>query len=163
MSEVKIESVIETLKARVPAWCYDAASRVLPGRAGEEAYLWLAADVIASCAPAPQSAATAKEVLYLQNLNAGYVAPVPATEQLRAAALRINGQTPMEFASDWYKAKEIHRAINDQLNGFDDTIRKIPRDVHSVEFAEWMANQYQLAMCKGMDIAHRALAALEAR
>jgi hypothetical protein len=71
---------------------------------------------------------------------------------------QINGETPLEFARTWYRADDIHRAIYPRSHGgFDDSFQKPPSDVTSMAFAEWLASQYQLAMCKGMDIAQRAI------
>lgn len=61
----------------------------------------------------------------------------------------IEGKTPQDFAQAWYQPDAIHAAT--QYND------EIPTDVHSREFAEWLANQCIMAMVKGMDIAEAAL------
>lgn len=67
----------------------------------------------------------------------------------------MNGKmkTPWEFASEWYQPDEIHRSINQLRNPLTgDRSKQIPEDVTSREFAEWLTNQYRLAMCKGIQI-----------
>jgi len=62
-------------------------------------------------------------------------------------------KTPWEFACDWYQPEEIHRTLNrrrDPLTG--DIGEQIPEDVTSREFADWLTNQYRLAMNKGIQI-----------
>lgn len=64
-------------------------------------------------------------------------------------------QTPSEFAADWYRTEEIHQCLNRHttfgLPG-DERYRNIPQDHTSIEFAEWLANEYRLAMTKGIQI-----------
>lgn len=57
----------------------------------------------------------------------------------------IEGKMDWEFAEEWYNVDDIERAINTTVN--------VPVDVASREFAEWLARQYRLAMCKGMQLA----------
>lgn len=59
----------------------------------------------------------------------------------------IEGKTPWEFACDWYKVEDIH---------YECSKREMPSDVRSREFAEWMTDQYRLAMNRGITIAHEA-------
>jgi len=70
----------------------------------------------------------------------------------------IEGKLPSEFAREWYDAESIHKAIIRRSHAPGD-LPPVPADVTSKEFAGWMANQYQLAMCKGMEIAERSLLA----
>lgn len=76
--------------------------------------------------------------------------------EVRAAAesivFTIEGKLPFKFAQDWYTPAQIHRAIN---RGGDLSVT-VPSNVNSIEFAEWMAHQYALAMHKGMDIVRRS-------
>lgn len=67
----------------------------------------------------------------------------------------IEGKTPLEFAKDWYRPDDIHRSLNRN----DDTflVRMPPTDTLSMEFAEWLCHEYQLAMMKGIDIAERTM------
>ena len=60
-------------------------------------------------------------------------------------------QTPIEFANEWYRTDDIARCIADAGPC------KIPHDVHSREFAEWLTDQYRLAMAKGIQIGRYAL------
>ena len=48
---------------------------------------------------------------------------------------------PWLFACEWYKIEHVHKKIN------------IPVDVKSREFAEWLTNEYWLAMQKGAELA----------
>ena len=61
---------------------------------------------------------------------------------------------PWEFACQWYGVDEIHHAINreERLKQPGD-VPKVPADVTSREFAEWLANQYRHAMRKGAELA----------
>lgn len=65
---------------------------------------------------------------------------------------------PWEFACKWYGVDEIHYAITreNRLKQVGD-LPPVPRDVESREFAEWLANQYRLAMCKGVELATRKI------
>lgn len=53
---------------------------------------------------------------------------------------------PWEFACQWYDVESIHHGIN-----HDKSI--VPADVYSREFAEFLAQQYRLAMRKGAELA----------
>ena len=53
---------------------------------------------------------------------------------------------PWEFACAWYDVESIHHGIN-----HDKSI--VPADVYSREFAEFLAEQYRLAMVKGAELA----------
>ena len=60
---------------------------------------------------------------------------------------------PWEFACQWYDVDDIHRCITQKLQpAFGGNI-DIPSDVASREFAEWLADQYRLAMRKGAELA----------
>lgn len=53
---------------------------------------------------------------------------------------------PWEFACQWYDVESIHHAIS-----HDKSI--VPADVYSREFAEFLTEQYRLAMRKGAELA----------
>ena len=57
-------------------------------------------------------------------------------------------KTAWEFVREWYSDVEIQSAIT---HGDGD----IPNETDTPEFAEWLTNQYRLAMAKGIDIARR--------
>lgn len=61
---------------------------------------------------------------------------------------------PWEFVCQWYGVDEIHHAINreQRLKQIGDA-PVVPSDVTSREFAEWLADQYRLAMRKGAELA----------
>jgi hypothetical protein len=62
-------------------------------------------------------------------------------------------KTPWEFACDWYQPDEIHRTLNRRRDPLTGNIsEQIPEDVTSREFAEWLTDQYRLAMNKGIQI-----------
>lgn len=69
------------------------------------------------------------------------------------SALKIT-KNPYAFACQWYQPAEIHRCINRsptlQQLGY---LEPIPEDTKSMEFAEWLAGQYRLAMAKGAELA----------
>lgn len=61
-----------------------------------------------------------------------------------------------QFASNWYHPDEIYRSIQRSVNTpRADRYQNIPHDVHSREFAEWLTNEYRLAMAKGIEIGQR--------
>jgi len=61
---------------------------------------------------------------------------------------------PWEFACQWYGVDEIHQTINREENLKQiGSVPAIPEDVTSREFAEWLADQYRLAMRKGAELA----------
>ena len=65
--------------------------------------------------------------------------------------------TPFEFAEKWYKPDAIHAAIKRlRLNGDSHHRDKIPSDTGSLEFAQWLSEQYQHAMRKGIEIGTNA-------
>lgn len=70
----------------------------------------------------------------------------------------LAGKTAWEFACEWYTPGEIAWSIARHKNGFGALMiespehRKLPTDVYSQEFAEWLTEQYRLAMAKGIDI-----------
>jgi len=71
---------------------------------------------------------------------------------------RLDGKTPWEFACDWYSPAEIAWSIARQKAGFGRgaiETSKMPVDVYSQEFAEWLTDQYRLAMRKGIEIGLR--------
>lgn len=55
-------------------------------------------------------------------------------------------KTAWDFACQWYQTEEIHRNINTIHAPF------ISSDVTSIEFAEFLASQYRVAMAKGIQI-----------
>jgi hypothetical protein len=57
-----------------------------------------------------------------------------------------------EFARQWYGVDEIHTAINRERRDVG-SIPEVPADVKSRAFAEWLAEQYRLAMRKGAELA----------
>lgn len=61
---------------------------------------------------------------------------------------------PWAFACQWYKVEDIHRNITQvrYAVGVGD-LDCVPPDVSSLEFAEWLTEQYRLAMCKGAQLA----------
>lgn len=62
--------------------------------------------------------------------------------------------TPWEFACKWYTVDEIHAAITRERR-FHQTgdLKPVPEDIYSREFAEWLTEQYRLAMRKGAELA----------
>lgn len=61
--------------------------------------------------------------------------------------------TPLEIAVRWYRPEEVHRCIcQTGMPLANDRLRAIPRDVFSLEFAEWLCDQYRLAMAKGIQL-----------
>lgn len=61
---------------------------------------------------------------------------------------------PWQFACQWYDVDGIHRSITRSrlLRSIGD-VPPVPEDVYSIEFAEWLAEQYRLAMRKGAELA----------
>lgn len=64
---------------------------------------------------------------------------------------QLAGKTPWEFACNWYSPDEIAHSIARARKGFAMNA-KIPTDVYSQEFADWLTEQYRLAMAKGIQI-----------
>lgn len=61
---------------------------------------------------------------------------------------------PWEFACKWYGVDEIYSAINRERRFRQASdLPPVPEDVHSREFAEWLTEQYRLAMRKGAELA----------
>lgn len=61
---------------------------------------------------------------------------------------------PWDFACKWYDVDGIHRSITrSETNRQLGDLPPIPTDVYSREFAEWLADQYRLAMRKGAELA----------
>lgn len=56
-------------------------------------------------------------------------------------------KTSWEAACEWYKPEETYRCIQDDLRKGE---LKIPRDITSREFADWLTDQYRLAMNRGI-------------
>lgn len=56
---------------------------------------------------------------------------------------RCCNKSPWEFVSGWYTVDDIKRAR---------PTTTIPPDVYSDAFAEWLTEQYRLAMSKGIQI-----------
>jgi hypothetical protein len=52
-----------------------------------------------------------------------------------------------QFCCDWYGSDEIYNSINRRVSPV-----VVPKDVRSREFAEWMEDQYRLAMRKGIEL-----------
>lgn len=63
-------------------------------------------------------------------------------------------ENPWEFACKWYDVDGIHRSITraERQRQLGD-LPPVPTDVYSREFAEWLADQYRLAMRKGAELA----------
>ena len=61
-------------------------------------------------------------------------------------------RTPWEIAQSWYGAEDIHRAIQCSGSGEFGAWSQIPANVKSREFAEWLTEQYRLAMAKGIQL-----------
>lgn len=59
-----------------------------------------------------------------------------------------DGMSAWAFACKWYKVESIKDALETS---------HIPQDVSSREFAEWMCNQYRLAMAKGIELGQAAV------
>lgn len=73
----------------------------------------------------------------------------------------IDGKTPWEFACGWYTPDEIERSIaNRHKSGF--VRNDIPADIESRAFAEWLCDQYRLAMNKGFGLTRADLTAARA-
>jgi len=61
---------------------------------------------------------------------------------------------PWQFACQWYTVDEIYDAINRERRFRQvGDLPPVPEDVHSREFAEWLTEQYRLAMRKGAELA----------
>ncbi len=70
----------------------------------------------------------------------------------------IGNVTKLEFVKEWYRPKKSTVAsIAPSPGGFASRESPIPKDTKSIEFATWLAEQYQLAMLKGMDLMEREL------
>lgn len=61
---------------------------------------------------------------------------------------RLAGRTAWEFACDWYTPDQIKYSIANRYR----TGHSIPEDIDSMEFANWLTEQYRLAMTKGIEI-----------
>lgn len=70
--------------------------------------------------------------------SGGLAGPVADTTQRR--------RTAWDFVCEWYRSEQIHHSIN-AIHG-----PYIPQDVKSKEFAEFLTDQYRLAMAKGIQI-----------
>jgi hypothetical protein len=63
-------------------------------------------------------------------------------------------ESPWNFACQWYRVTDVLTQIRlprDENNISD--FSRMPEDVYSDEFAEWLTEQYRLAMCKGAELA----------
>ncbi len=56
--------------------------------------------------------------------------------------------TPTEIAKRWYKAEETQGFLNLCCGGS----RRVPEDVRSFEFAEWLNTEFRVAMRRGIQI-----------
>ena len=63
------------------------------------------------------------------------------------------------FVCEWYETEAIRRCIASDWRQVRDagSLPKIPVDVQSQEFADWLCTQYRLAMMKGIDLAREAM------
>ena len=67
-------------------------------------------------------------------------------------------ESAFDFASRWYNADSVYGYIQRQYNGRPFTLdepNSMPLNVWSREFANWLTNQYRLAMAKGIEIGLR--------
>lgn len=80
-------------------------------------------------------------------IGAGRVLSKRVDELEAQVKTAIRGKSFWEFACEWYRPEDIHRAIRHREDS--------PKDVTSYEFAEWLADQYRLAMVKGMEMVAR--------
>lgn len=60
--------------------------------------------------------------------------------------------TPIEFARQWYTVDQIEASIRRRCSALHPEGSRMPEDVYSREFAEWLTLQYQLAMAKGIKL-----------
>lgn len=70
----------------------------------------------------------------------------------------MSGKTPWEIAVDWYDSDSIERAIRNSGTDAFGAWPAIPHDVYSRQFAEWLTQQYRLAMAKGIQLGREGLA-----
>lgn len=63
----------------------------------------------------------------------------------RSEVEMIDGKNTWEFVTDWYKVDAVFRYLNEQGC-------PVPTDIRSREFAEWLTEQYRLAMARGIDL-----------
>lgn len=66
-------------------------------------------------------------------------------------AALVEGKTAWEFACDWYTPDQVASSIRNNLR-----LIVMPCDVGSTDFAEWLTEQYRLAMAKGIELGQRA-------
>ena len=67
-------------------------------------------------------------------------------------------ESAFDFASRWYNADSVYSYIQRQHDGRPFTMDQpdpMPVNVKSREFANWLTNQYRLAMAKGIEIGLR--------
>lgn len=71
----------------------------------------------------------------------------------------LNAKTPWEFACSWYQPAEVARSIAcaNTPSILKTDPRYIPTDIYSQEFADWLTEQYRLAMTKGIEIGIRSV------
>ena len=68
--------------------------------------------------------------------------------------IKVAGKTPYEFACDWYQPSQIALSMaRMQANG--DARANIPSPSNPA-FAEWLAEEYRLAMRKGIELGWNA-------
>lgn len=61
--------------------------------------------------------------------------------------------SPWDFVCRWYNVDSVQRAISRRHIG--QPLSPIPSDIRSREFAEWLTEQYRLAMNKGIEIGRK--------
>lgn len=76
-------------------------------------------------------------------------------QRVREIPKQIEGKSAWDFACDWYKPESIELSIRCKSR-YVSGAAVIPENTSSPDFAAWLAEQYQLAMNKGMDLAHAA-------
>lgn len=65
----------------------------------------------------------------------------------------IRQKTSWEFACEWYGVDEIHRSLTTAIHVNEaPKAAGIPTNPYSREFAQWLTEQYRLAMNKGIEI-----------
>lgn len=77
--------------------------------------------------------------------------PQPSAVQLPPRSGHFGNKTPSQIATEWYTADEVYRGIAMQRS-VPGALPSIPRDVTSREFAEWLTDQYRMAMAKGIQL-----------
>lgn len=76
-----------------------------------------------------------------------------ASNKRAIAAMSMQKKTPIQIANEWYTVDEVHRSLNSTPIATRLALRAtVPRDVTSREFAEWLCDQYRMAMAKGIQL-----------